>query len=172
MAGNKYLSNAAGKIQEVAATQTSAGAANAGQIPALTAAGLLDMSLMPVGIGAETDLIVASESVAAGAFVNIWMNGAVANVRNADASTSGKEANGFVLAAFASAAKATVYRVSQLNNQLTGMTPGVVQYLNPATPGGVTATCPSATGQTVQILGHALSATAMAFSPGPVITLA
>jgi len=149
----------------------SAGAGDSGKIPALDATGKLDLSTMPVGLGAESDVITASEALAAGDFVNIW-NSSGAKVRKADASTAGKEAHGFVLSAVSSSASATVYRISQSNTQVTGLTPGAKQYLNPATPGGHTETCPTTTGQVVQVLGSAISATSMNFMPGPAITLA
>lgn len=169
MSGNKYLSQVGGKIQEVAATQTSSGAANAGQIPALNSAGVFDTSLLPPGIGSETDSIIASENLASGAFVNFWSNAGVINVRNAD-NTANKPANGFVLAAVTSGQTATVYRISQLNNALTDMTLGATQFLG--TVGARTETVPSGTGNIVQILGVAISATSMAFAPQQPITLA
>ena len=229
MAGNKYLSNNAGQITEVASNNTSAGATDAGKLVSLNASGILDstivnskttsagaadsgkivalnasglvdptiinskntsvgaadaakvpvldgtgkldMSFMPVGLGAETDVITASEALSAGDFVNVW-NSAGAKVRKADGSTSGKEAQGFVLAAYSSSASATVYRISQLNNQLTGMTPGAKQYLSATVPGGRAETAPSSTGQTVQCLGVAKSATEIIFQPTPSIELA
>jgi hypothetical protein len=42
MAGNKYLKNASGVVTEEASIQTSAGAGDAGKIPALDSAGKLD----------------------------------------------------------------------------------------------------------------------------------
>ena len=71
---------------EVEGTVVSAGAGNAGDIPALDATGKLDMSVMPNGIGADTAIIEASESLTAGDFVNIYNNTGTAIVRKADAS--------------------------------------------------------------------------------------
>ena len=48
MAGDKFLFNNAGKLQEKVSVQVSAGAANAGNIPALDSTGRLDQSLMPL----------------------------------------------------------------------------------------------------------------------------
>jgi hypothetical protein len=173
MAGNKYIANNAGTLAEVAASQVSTGAADAGKIPALDSTGKLDSSMMPVGAGsAETISVVASEAISAGAHVNLWTNAGVANVRNADASTSGKEANGFLLAGVASGATAVVYQASQTNTQLTGLTPGGRYFLSDATPGAVTLTVPTGTGKTVQVIGRAASATSMVFAPAPPITLA
>ena len=165
----KYLTQLNGVISEVVTNQTSAGAGDAGKIPALDSTGKLDMTMMPVGLGAETDTIVASENLAAGDMVNLW-NSTGIKVRKADASTN-KPAHGFVLAAVASGADATVYRVSQLNNQITGMTIGATQFLS-TTAGGRQETAPSVASQIVQVLGVAKSETEMIFAPQPPITLA
>lgn len=166
----KYLRQNSGVLTEVEGTVTSAGASDAGKIPALDAAGKLDDTLMPVGIGTETDEITATEALSAGNFVNIY-DSTGAKCRKADATTAGKEANGFVLDAVAQDALATVYRISQTNNQLTGLTPGKKQYLA-TTAGGRTETPPSSSGNVVQLLGIAKSATEMIFAPNDPIVLA
>jgi hypothetical protein len=170
MAGNKYLSNNAGTITEVHGTQVSAGGANANQIPALNASGVFDTSLLPTGIGADTAQIVASEALSAGAFVNVWNNSSAFNVRNADGSTSGKEAHGFVLAAVSSSGTATVY-FAGTNNAVTGVTAGV-QYLSSSAVGGFSSTAPSGSGQTVQRLGVGTTSTAIDFNRQTPIVLA
>jgi hypothetical protein len=170
MAARKYLKVASGVVGEEAAIESSAGAGDEGKIPALDATGKLDSTMMPVGIVSETDLIPASENLAAGDFVNIW-NSTGAKVRKADATVSGKQAMGFVLAAVTSPANATVYRISQNNTQLTGMTPGVEQFLA-TTAGGRTETPPSGSGNVVQSLGVAKSATELIFQPKDGIVLA
>jgi len=178
MAAKKYLKNNAGVITEESAVSTSAGAGDDGKIVALTAAGILDstivnskttsagagdsgkipalgatgkldQSFMPTGIGADTASITASEALAAGDFVNIY-DATGAKCRKADASTAGKEAHGFVLAAVENAAEATVY-FEGTNDQVTGLTPGK-QYLS-STPGLCTATAPSGSGNVVQRVG-------------------
>lgn len=169
MAGKKYLSNNAGVITEVAAIQTSAGAGDAGKIPAVNASGVFDTSFMPPGIGADTAAITASEALSAGALVNVWNNAGAFNVRNADGSTSGKEAHGFVLASVSSSATATVY-FEGTNNGVTSLSPAV-QYLS-TTPGAATSTAPSGSGQTVQRVGEATSATSLNFHAGVPIVLA
>lgn len=168
MAGDKYLFNNAGTITEKAAVQSSAGAGNAGNIPALDASGRLDSTMMPTGIGADTAIITASEALAAGDLVNVW-NSTGAKVRKADATSAGKEAHGFVLAAVASGAAATVF-FEGTNTQVTGLTPGR-QYLS-TTPGQATATAPSGSGNTVQIIGFATAATALNFQAMTPIVLA
>jgi len=91
-------------------------------------------------------------------------------VRKADASAAGKEAMGFVLAAVANAAAATVY-FEGTDTQVSGQTAGPV-YLSPTTPGAGTATAPSAAGQVVQRVGYATSATTVNFNAGLPIVLA
>lgn len=145
----------------VNSTTSSAGAGDAAKVVALDSAGRIDSSMMPVGIGADTATIVASESLAAGDFVNIWDDAGTAKVRKADATTAGKEADGFVLAAVSSAANATVYFEGQ-NTQLTSLTRGARYFLS-TTAGGVTTTAPSSSGNVVQYLGKAISTTAIAF---------
>ena len=189
----KVITNNAGQLQEVASISTSAGAADAGKIIATNASGQidvsflnttvssspnklvmtgadgrLDISVLPVGVGADTAVINASEALAAGDLVNIWSNSGTANVRKADASTAGKEAHGFVLAAVASGQPATVY-FEGTNTQMTGLTPGR-QYLS-TTPGKTSATAPTGSGQVVQVVGFAVSATAMNFQSNPPIVL-
>lgn len=160
MAGDKYLYNNSGRITEKASIQSSAGAGDAGKIPALDAAGKLDLTMMPSGIGADTVVAAATEALAAGDMVNIY-NSSGLKARKADATTAGKEANGFVLASVENLANATIYRQG-INNQVTGMTIGARQYLS-ATPGARTESAPSTAGNIVQFLGVAESATEFFF---------
>lgn len=168
MAGNKYLKNLAGTVTEEAAIQTSAGAGDAGKIPAVDSTGRFDTSFMPTGVAADTASITTSEALAAGDLVNIH-NSSGAKVRKADASTTGKEAHGYVIASALISTSATVY-FEGTNAQVTGLTPGV-QYLS-TTPGLSTSTAPSAAGQTVQRVGFATAATALNFQSNLPITLA
>lgn len=160
--------NASGILDDtiINATVTSA----AGKIVKLDGSGKLDVTVMPVGIGADTAPIVASEALAAGDFVNIWNNAGVANIRKADASTSGKEAHGFVLTAVSASASGTVY-FEGTNTQCTGLTPGV-QFLSAATAGKSVSAAPTGTGKVVQRIGFAISATAMNFDACDPIVLA
>lgn len=165
---NKYLYNNAGTITEREGLVTSAGAGDAGKIPALDAAGRLDNSVMPSGIGADTASITTSEALAAGDYVNIW-NSTGAKARKADATVAGKEAHGFVLASASSGAAATVYFEGP-NTAVTGQTPGPV-FLSTTAGTGQTA-APSGSGNVVQRLGVATSATSVNFEAGVPIVLA
>lgn len=166
----KFLRILAGVIAELEALVTSGGAGDAGKIVATDSTGKLDQSLMPVGMGADTKILVASENLAAGDKVNIWNDAGTAKARKADATTAGKEANGFVLAAVSLGNNATVY-FDGTNTQLSGLTPGAVYYLA-TVAGQITTTPPSGSGNVVQRVGRALSATELSFEPGEPITLA
>ena len=168
MAAKKFLRLVNGVLTEIFGVQSSAGAANAGDFVALDDTGRLDNSVMPVGIGADTKSIPASEALAAGDWVNVWSSTG-AKVRKADATTAGKEAHGFVLAAVSSGANALVY-FEGTNTQVSGQTPGPVFLQTTAGTGG--ATIPSASGNVVQNLGVALSATEVNFERGTPVTLA
>ena len=197
MAVRKYLKNNAGVITEETSINTSAGAGDEGKIPALNASGVLDStivnsttssvgagdsgklaaldaagrldeSMMPVGIGADTSSIATSENLAAGDLVNIYNDGGTAKARKADATTAGKEAHGFVLDAVTSPANATVYFEGP-NTSVTGLTPGV-QYLT-TTAGTSSTTAPSGSGNIVQRVGFATSATNLNFQSNQPIVL-
>lgn len=168
MAGEKFLKHSAGGFLEVVAVQTG-GAPSADKIPSLDAAGRLDISMMPTGVGAGTSVIQASEALSAGDYVNVHDVAGAFRVRKADATTSGKEAHGYVLSAVSSAANATVYS-DGLNTGVSAQTPGVV-FLS-TSPGLGSSTAPSGTGQISQPLGVAVSATAVNFERQPAILLA
>lgn len=131
----KFLVRQGGKTKQRAAVTISSGAASAGQIGALGPDGKWDMSLMPAGIGTDTQIIEASEGLSAGNFVNIWSDSGAVKVRLAD-NSNGREANGFVLDAVAASANATVYPLDGTNSELTGLVPGEEYWLG--TAGAVT----------------------------------
>jgi hypothetical protein len=193
---DKYIKNNAGVLTEVEAKNSSAGAGDAGKIPALNASGVLaasivnstvssagagdsgklaaldgsgrlDTTVMPTGIGPDTKAITASEALSAGDFVNIHSSSG-AKVRKADATTAGKEAHGFVLAAVSNGASATVY-FEGTNTGVSGQTPGPVFLQTTAGTAGTTA--PSTSGNVVQNIGIAVSATEINFEKGVHIVL-
>lgn len=170
----KYLVRVNGLTRQQEAQTTSAGAGDAGKIVALDGAGKLDVTLLPTGIGDDTGLLAASEDLVAGDFVNIWDDAGTAKVRKADATTSGKEANGFVLDAVTSGNNATVY-FEGVNDQLAGLSPGQRYYLAKVA-GTIIATPLSqsggATGNLDQYIGRAISATALTFEPEAGVVLA
>jgi len=134
---SKYLARISGKTRQVEAKVQSSGAADAGKIVALGDGGKLDLSVLPDGVGAATQIIGASEALSAGNFVNIWSDAGEVKVRLAD-NSNGRQADGYVLDAVASGADATVYPLDGTNAELIGLTPGAEYWLG--TAGGVTDT--------------------------------
>jgi len=165
----KYIANIAGTMTEVSGLATSTGAPDAGKIPQLDGAGRIDNSMMPVGIGAVTEAVQASENLAAGDFVNIHNVTGAFRVRKADATTAGKEAHGFVLSAETAGTIATLY-CEGTNTSVTGQTPGIV-FLS-TTAGLASATAPSSSGNVVQRIGFASSATSINFQMQSPLVLA
>lgn len=195
MAAPRFLALITGRIKQVAAITSSAGASDAEKIVATAAGtgiladsimgaaetgnskvlktksdGTIDSSVLPAGLGAATASIVASETLSAGDIVNVWNDGGTPKIRKADATAEGKEAHGFVLAGVSSAASGTVYFDDRITG-LTSKTPGARQYLS-TTPGAMTETPPSTAGNVVQCLGIAYSATAVDFEPQDPVTVA
>lgn len=197
MATKKYLKNNAGVITEEASVDSSAGAGDAGKIVALNTSGVLDStivnsvttsagagdsgkllaldgsgkmdsSFLPTGVGADTAAITASEALSAGDLVNVHYSTGQ-KVRKADATTSGKDAHGFVLASVSNGASATVYFEGS-NTALSSLT-GSVYYLS-TTAGAITTTAPSGSGNVVQRVGFATAATTLNFQSGVPIVLA
>jgi hypothetical protein len=166
----KFLTQMGAALKEVIAATVGGSNTYAGQIPALDANGRLDTSFMPSGIGSDTVSVTASEAISAGAFVNLYSNAGVLNVRNADnsASNAGKIANGYALSAIANGASGVI-TLSGQNTAVTGATVGDL-YLGLA--GAATSTAPTTSGSTVQRIGFAASSTDMEFRPGTPIVLA
>lgn len=159
MAGQGFLARVAGRTKQIFGTQTSAGAADAGKITSLDAAGKLDISLLPTGIGANSVVVLASEAIGVGKLINLWSNAGVLSMRLAD-NSSGREAWGYVNVAVASAAVGTGYRLNTVNANMTALTPGADYWLGIA-GGVITVPLDSVTGagKLDQYIGKAKSAT-------------
>ena len=151
----KFLNLESGKKKLDQAINASTGAGDASKIIRTDSTGRIDSSLLPVGIGADTLSIEASETLAAGDFVNIFDDSGTAKVRKADA-TNGRDANGFILSGVTSGNNVDVY-FEGTNTQLSGMTIGARQYLDAT--GSVTETPNTTSGKIHQYLGKASSAT-------------
>jgi hypothetical protein len=153
---DKYRTLDAGREKMVEATVVSTGVSEAGDIVALGTNGKLDESVLPAGIGADVKVILATENITAGRYVNIYNNAGTPNCRLAD-STNDRPAHGFVKDAVTSGNNATIYFEGS-NDDLSGLTPGARQYLSAA--GAATATVPSTPTDTIlQLLGIAVDAT-------------
>ena len=160
MAAKKYLKESGAYYEEVAGVVVSSGATNDGDLVALDATGRIDETVFTIGGGPLIKTIVASETLAAGDYVSIWNDTGTVKVRKADATDVTKKADGYVLDGVTAAANATVY-FEDFNSALSGLTIGADYYLSATTPGDVTNTPPATSGNIVQFLGKAISATEM-----------
>lgn len=167
---DKPIQLVSGRLTQVEATVISAGAGNAGDVVALDSSGRLDTTVMPVGVGADTKSVTASENLTGGDFVTIWNDTGTVKARKADATTAGKEADGFVLSAVTSGQSALVY-FEATNTALSSLTPGARYYLS-TSAGQVTTTPPSSSGNVVQYVGRAISTTELSFEPDAGVVLA
>ncbi|MEN3338305.1 MAG: hypothetical protein V7647_1981, partial [Acidobacteriota bacterium] len=113
--------------------------------------------------------IQASEAIAAASFVNIYSSSG-AKVRKANATDDTKPVNGFAPAAIANGASGSVQGAGCKVTGLAGLTPGATYYLDTAA-GGITVTPPSGSGNLVQEVGVAVSATEILFNPKVGVTL-
>lgn len=151
---DKYMTLENGKRKLEEAADSSAGAANAGDIVALNSAGQIDASMLPT---TGTKSIEVGEAVSAGDFVEIYDDGGTTKIRPAD-NSNGREANGYVKDAGAVAASVNVF-FDGGNTSLSGLTPGARYYLG--TAGDVTDTPLDPASETGihQFLGVASSST-------------
>jgi hypothetical protein len=157
MAVKKLINvNANGTQQEYSGITASAGAGSSGEVIVADANGRVDASFMPVGFGQDAITAVAAEALSAGDLVYFNASGAVLK---ADATAIAKQARGYVTSAVANAANATVF-FDDSNTALTGLTPGATYYLS-VTSGAVTTTPTTTSGQIVQEVGFASSATTL-----------
>jgi hypothetical protein len=161
MSTNKFLTLINGIRTYVTAIATSAGVGDANKIVATGSDGKLDPTLFPTGIGTDSEVILASEAILPGEFVNVYDAAGTRKVRKADAS-NGRVASGFSLTNIALNASGTIY-FGGANNQRTGLTIDSTYFLSATTPGAVTTTPPSASGQIIQELGRSVATTTIEF---------
>lgn len=149
---DKYQTLVGGKGKLVEATVSSTGASEAGDLVGLDSSGKLDASVLPVGVGPDVKIVEATEALTAGDYVNIFDDSGVPNVRLAD-NSNGREAHGFVLAAFAITEMAQVFFEGPNTAAATAL-PGQRAYLGTA-GGSITTPLDPATdtGKLHQLLG-------------------
>lgn len=164
----KYIGLSSGQLAETVGLVTSAGAGDASKIPQTDSSGRLDLSLMPVGIGADTFTANASGALSAGDACYITSGSLIAR---ASAAVAGNPTIGFVLAASLTGATATIYFEGR-NTAVTALTAGARYYLSDTTPGAVTATPVAGTGKLSQYVGSAVTATSLNWEPDDAILLA
>jgi hypothetical protein len=170
MATKKYLivnPSTGSPVTQESTVDSSAGAGDSGKLISLDGSGKIDSSFMPTGFGADTRTVTAGETLAAGDL--IYMD-ATPEAFKADANSDAKAAIGFVLAGITAAATGTAYFGSGIISGLSGLTAGAKYYLD-TTAGGITTTKPSGSGDIIQQVGVALSATELYFEPQEAILL-
>ncbi len=160
---SKYLvrNETTGKVDTRSAINTSAGGGDAGKLPCLDGSGLLNLNMMPSGIGPDFQPVaVTSESLLVGDNVNIYLD-TVLKARKADAS-NGRESHGWTKAAVTSPAAVNIYPLGTINDECSGLTIGAPQWLSTTVPGKTQETVPIAgAGVISQFLGYALTATSI-----------
>jgi hypothetical protein len=108
--------------------------------------------------------VEVGQALQAGAFVNVYDDNGF-KVRPSSSSLVGREANGYVLAAYVAGQDAVVY-LSGINTALVGLSPGT-KYLG---PNGTVMSVPPAGIGVIQIIGTALAADRLHFRPSfPVV---
>lgn len=157
---DKVLFRNAGETKQYTPITASAGAGDAGKIPALGSNGKLDPSMYDPGADPSMP-ITASETIGAGKFYNLFDDSGVLKARLAD-NSNGRPADGFVKVSVSASATGTGFPLDSVNAALTGLTVGTVYYLG--TAGGVISTPLDSTdagnaGYIDQKLGKAKSAT-------------
>lgn len=166
-----FLDLVGGKLKRVMAIVTSAGAGDAGKIPALGSDGKLHESFMPAGIGANVVVAVASEAIGAGKFFDLFSDAGTIKMRLAD-NSNGRPAWGYVRTAVEADASGTGYRLNTANASLSGLTVGADYWLG--TAGGVISTPldpDTDVGKLSQYLGKASSATELVTAEFAPVTL-
>lgn len=166
MVNQKFLTKGAGVLAEAQATSTSAGIGSAGLIPALDANGLLNENMMPAGVAADVVVVKAGVGdLLANDVVYLHLVTVTPTADKADATDATKRAQGYVKAGATAGDDVTVY----LDGELPGsaLTIGAKYYLT-TTPGLVSVTPPTGSGNMVQCVGEAVSATAIKFDPDKV----
>lgn len=166
---DKPVQLVSGVLTEVEAKTASAGAGDAGKIVALDAGGKIDSTMMPSGVGSDSKSMTASEAISAGDIVNVH-DSTGAKVRKADATATGKNGVGFAPSAISNGASGTINFEGTISG-LSGLTIGATYYLA-TTAGGITETPPSGSGNVVQKVGTAISATELSFEPGTIVVRA
>lgn len=130
----KFIGLVGGKLKQIAAIVTSVGAGDSGKLIAAGSDGKLHESFLPTGIGANSVTATASEVIAAGKLVNLWVDTGTTKVRLAD-NSNGREAWGYLKEGVAANVSATVYRLNTVMPGHSGLTVGADYWLG--TAGGV-----------------------------------
>ena len=163
MSNNKFITLlSTGKQALLTAIASSTGATDADKIIATGNDGKINVSFLPAGVDVQAEDAIASEDLAAGNWINVFLDAGVRKIRKADAGNN-RPAHGFVLAGTTTGDTGTFYAAG-INSQLSALTPGTSYFLSADTPGTLTDTMPPQTsGNLIQFLGYSASATSLRF---------
>ena len=166
MSIQRFIAQVRGVKTALTALVFSTGPTDGGKIVATDPlTGKLDLSVMPTGVGSETDIAVAETGgLTAGDLVHIYNNSGALTAQKADATIEGHYANGFVLNDTIAGNNVRVYRPNQTVSGLTNLELAGEYYLD-IVPGMITLVPPSTIGNTVQYVGLAVSTTTLVFNP-------
>jgi len=146
-------------LDEAEPITSSAGAEDAGKIVATGPDGQIDPTFLAAITANDPGRdMPAFESLSAGDFVNVFIDGGTAKLRRADAGNKATRAHGYVKESAEGGESVTFYHCG-VNGGLSGLTAGTTLFLSDATPGKAAAIVPTATGHIAQSVGVALSAT-------------
>ena len=145
-----------GGFDEISPKTVSAGAADAGKLFVPGPDGKFDESLLPTLDGARA--IMASESLSAGNFVNVFNDAGTPKLRRADASSIATRAHGVVKTGATEGETVKFYESGAVAG-FSGLTIGATYFLSATAPGEATATAPTANGHIAQVVGVAVSVT-------------
>lgn len=107
----------------------------------------------------------ASEAIAAGDLVNVYLLTGVMTVRKADGSDPTKFCNGFSLTGIGNGAMGPV-QFAGFNDKVTVVTGQSEVWLSDVTPGTFTTTAPTTSGHLLQTVGTAVQGLGLAFAQG------
>ena len=155
MAGKKYMSLSGGKKVLTTSNNSSAGVADANKIVSLNAAGKIDPSMLT---DQDVSSIVAFENMAAGDYVNLFLDAGVIKARLADNSND-RPAHAYIDDTVTALSFVNCFFEGS-NTNLSGLTIGARQFLGTVGQTIETALDPDViTGNIHQLLGVAISAT-------------
>lgn len=131
-------------------------------------------SYTPNGRGRNTAgaivAVPATADLPAGTPVNLFTNAGQLAAQGADATDDSKPVNGITSTAVSSGAAGPVVTTPGTTVYgLSGLTPGATYYV--AAGGGLTDTAPSGSGEVVQVVGVASSATTLVYGPGTALAV-
>jgi len=158
---NTYLDidTTTGRLQRTSAIASSSGGTDANKLVATNSDGKIDESLLDSAVlDGGGDLITATEALAAGDWVTIYVSSGTRRCKKALAADATRPAHGFVREAWTLGQSAKVFRAGTNGNvAASGMSTadiGKMVFLSAATDGGSTLTPPSSVGNLIQRVGY------------------